>query len=498
MDSPESNWQDMLRSFLGEEVAEQIINSLQEAGIDPAQFAAMGQVPANPAQMQAMLASMRSLMEGGDEPVNWQAAWDIARQVAHGGDDPILSAAQAGEVSRALSVADLWLDSVTDLVPAPAHRKAWSRVEWVDATAPIWKQICTPVAENATRALASAIGDRFSEDEEIPKLGGFMAGLDPSQLMKKLASGVFTTQIGQVVGKIATEALGSTDVSLPLQSEPVTALVANNVDKFGQDLDVPADQVLAFLAVREATHARLFGSVPWLRSHVLTAVENYSREIALDLDAIAEATQSIQSLDPTQIQQITTQGIFSTTPTPAQAKALSDLEVTLAVIEGWVEVVTFQACAAHVPQIVALQEMMRRRRATGSASEQMLGSLIGLELRPRRARDAAKLWELTGRAWGITERDRLWAHPDVMPKAAELDDPDSFLTLRAAQADLEKQVDQELEKLLDGTLGWADGLEPNEATPESKKDETAEADDSEGQASESENPEPDNPDGENH
>lgn len=460
MDSPEPNWQDMLRSVLGDEVAEQIIASLEEAGMDPAQFASAGQIPSNPAQFQAMMSSLRGLLDNSSGPVNWQTAWDIARQVAHGGDDPILTAAQAAEVTRALSVADLWLDSVTELNPAPAHRKAWSRVEWVDATAPIWKQICTPVAENATRALASAIEDRFADDDQTPELGGLMAGLDPSQLMSRLASGVFTTQIGQVVGKIATEALGSTDVSLPLQTEPVTALVVNNVNKFGQDLNVPADQVLAYLAVREAAHARLFGSVPWLRAHVLTAVENYSREIALDFDAIAQATQQIQSLDPTQIQKMTTQGIFSSTPTPAQAKALSDLEVTLAVIEGWIEVVTFQACAPHVPQIMALQEMMRRRRATGSASEQMLGSLIGLQLRPRRARDAAKLWEQVGRAWGIAERDRLWAHPDVMPKSQELDDPDNFITLRAAQADLESQVDLELEKLLEGTLGWAEGLEP--------------------------------------
>lgn len=472
-----SDWEKMLISFVGEQAAREIIASMKASGLDPQDFANASAVPNNPAQMMAMMQSFRSMLAPNQGPVNWQMTWDIARQAAHLGNDPMLTAAQEARIKQALTVADLWLDSVTDFAPPPPSRKAWSRVEWVNATAPTWETICTPVATNATRALAEAISHRFSEyDQPMPTLGGMMAGLDPAELVKRMASAVFASQIGQVIGKIAREALGSTDVSLPLQDSCVTALVAANVDEFGQDLCVPAEEVLQFVAVREAAHARLFGAVPWLRAHVLKAIEDYSGEITLDIEAVEDATRNIQFLDPTQLQQVTVRGIFSATPSPKQAKALEQLETTLAVIEGWVEVVTFQACIANLTYLPALQEMMRRRRATGSPSEELLGSLVGLQLRPRRAREASALWQKVGNELGNSERDKLWAHPDVMPRAGELDDPDNFLTLRRAQADVESTVDQELEKMLSGTLGWAEGLRPD-SSQDSHEDGEADGED---------------------
>ena len=40
--------------------------------------------------------------------------------------------------------------------------------------------------------------------------------------------------------------------------------------------------------------------------------------------------------------------------------------------------------------------------------------------------------------------------------------PDTFLTLRRAAAEEDADIDAALNSLLDGTLGWADGLEPGD------------------------------------
>lgn len=76
---------------------------------------------------------------------------------------------------------------------------------------------------------------------------------------------------------------------------------------------------------------------------------------------------------------------------------------------------------------------------------------MGLELRPRRLRDASTLWRTLTTARGAEERDRLWSHPDLMPSTAELDDPTVFADARAASADF----DDALEALLreEGTEG---------------------------------------------
>ncbi len=70
---------------------------------------------------------------------------------------------------------------------------------------------------------------------------------------------------------------------------------------------------------------------------------------------------------------------------------------------------------------------MRRRRASGGPAEQTFATLVGLELRPRRLRAAAELWRLLGEQRGIAGRDALWAHPDLVPTADDLDDPAAFV-----------------------------------------------------------------------
>ena len=101
--------------------------------------------------------------------------------------------------------------------------------------------------------------------------------------------------------------------------------------------------------------------------------------------------------------------------------------------------------------------MVRRRRIQGGPAEKVFAQLIGLEFRPRRVREAARLWELLGAEVGDGERDAFWEHPDVMPTASELASPEDFLTMRRAAQDMDAEVDADLASLLDGTLGYADG-----------------------------------------
>jgi hypothetical protein len=70
---------------------------------------------------------------------------------------------------------------------------------------------------------------------------------------------------------------------------------------------------------------------------------------------------------------------------------------------------------------------MRRRRATGGPAEQTFATLVGLELRPRRLRDAATVWGAMGQRHGGAERDRLWSHPDLLPTSDDLDEPMDFV-----------------------------------------------------------------------
>ena len=93
---------------------------------------------------------------------------------------------------------------------------------------------------------------------------------------------------------------------------------------------------------------------------------------------------------------------------------------------GWTRWST-QATAQRMPSAAALAETVRRARATGGPAEATFATLVGLELRPRRMRDAANLWAALRDARGIDGRDAVWSHPDLVPTSADLDDPLGFV-----------------------------------------------------------------------
>ncbi|MEP6630691.1 MAG: zinc-dependent metalloprotease, partial [Lapillicoccus sp.] len=205
----------------------------------------------------------------------------------------------------------------------------------------------------------------------------------------------------------------------------------------------------------EAARARLFAQVPWLGPQLEAAVRDYARNITIDTDAIEEQVRSMDLQNPAAIQESLQNKLFSPTPTPAQRAALARLEASLALVEGWVDRVTEQATAGKLPHADALGEAVRRRRVGGPAQKTFSG-LVGLELRPRRLKDAANLWAALESAGGVEFRDAPWEHPDIAPTGADLDDPLGYVEKRKAAGGSD-DVDSALDALLRGDEGPQDG-----------------------------------------
>jgi putative hydrolase len=217
--------------------------------------------------------------------------------------------------------------------------------------------------------------------------------------------------------------------------------------------------VLLYLALREAAHQRLFAHVPWLRSHLIAAVEDYGRGTTIDISRIESSMRDIDPMNPAALQEALEGGLFEPQKTPAQQAALTRLETTLALVEGWVDEVVGQATESRMPAAAKLQEAVRRRRAAGGPAESTFAALVGLELRPRRLRDASALWGSLRSRQGAQARDAVWEHPDLMPTPADLDDPLGFREgLSEPEALTADEFDAALADLLDNhDQGSAEG-----------------------------------------
>jgi putative hydrolase len=409
--------------------------------------------PNDPAQVQQFLGQLQQLFAGsGEGPVNWDLAREVAQSTLTGSampntpggfgfavatsptedapaelpeaepkapGDPQVTDAQRQAVDEALRLADLWLEPASALPSGISTVRAWSRSEWITNTLPVWRKLCDPVAGR----MVAAMGDLVPEE---------MRGqLGPMQSMvATLGGALFGGQLGQALGSLAAEVLSAGDIGLPLGPASTAALVPANIDEYGKGLEIPVDEVRLYVALREAAHQRLFGHVPWLRGHVLTAVEAYAAGIQVNREAVEEAMGRIDPNNLESMQELSVEGIFTPDDTPSQRAALARLETALALVEGWVCHVVDAAAKDRLPNVVRLGETFRRRRAAGGPAEQTFAALVGLELRPRRLREAAALWAALTERRGTGGRDALWGHPDLLPGEDDFAEPERFADAR--------------------------------------------------------------------
>jgi putative hydrolase len=444
----EPDFEAMLASLLGGADNPEVAKALGAMGIDKLDPATLGMIGA---QLKAMFTS------GEAEPFNLELATDVARKTVAAQGDSTVGGAARRAVEQAVQIAGLWLDDVTDLSAPNGPVHAWSRAEWVDQTMPVWRELVEPVAAGVSTAVVAAMRAQMGQlgaDEDLAEMPGMPEGVDPGALMgqmepmlARMSGSMFGAQVGQAVGALATDLVSGTEVGLPLVPGHAIALLPANIEVFAEGLEVELGEVRLYLAVREAARVRLFAAVAWLGPQLVAAVQAYAHDISIDTEGIESALQSIDPSDPAAMQAAVSSSLFTPEPSPAQRSALTLLETYLALVEGWVDVVADRATSKHLPHTAALGEAVRRRRASGGPAERVFSQLVGLELRPRRLRDAANLWAALESRGGAAARDGAWAHPDLAPTATDLDDPLGYVDRFISGGPLD-EMDAALEALL--------------------------------------------------
>ena len=397
--------------------------------------------------LSALFGQIQAMMQPYDGPLNWDVATDMARKAVAVDKDPSPSQKQHDQVADSVRLADLWLDETTEFGSGVQSTAAWSRAEWIVGTLERWKRLVEPIAESSVSSLGSAL------PAEAQGMTGPIVGM-----LGKAVGAMLASQVGEGLGALAGEVLSASDVGLPLGEPGKAALVMENVKEFAGGLDVSEEDVVLYLALREAAHQRLFAHVPWLREHLLGAVAEYAQGIEVNTanlqSSLEEKMRGIDMTNPDSMRELMEGGMFDLEKSPGQQAALERLEVTLALVEGWVDEVVGQATAERMPNATKLQEAVRRRRAAGGPAEDTFAALVGLELRPRRLRDASTLWASLRTRQGTEARDGVWMSPALLPTAADLDDPLGFREDAAAPAEMSQEdFDAALQRMLDGEGG---------------------------------------------
>ena len=407
---------------------------------EPVDFAAMMQ------QMQEQIQEQFSKLgingpgfTGSTEALPKNIVRDTAKKFATAQGSAPIGANDVSDVEQAFSIAELWLNDATFFPQSPnSGNVALARTDWVDSTLAGWQTTVEPLAIG----LSSAIGDLLKQAQgEANPLGEENPfGQEQMQLpigmisalLNSFIGSLIATQLGQAIGGLAGKVTGAHDVGLPLIDAAYPSLVPQNIKEWATDLDIPMEEVRIFHALRESAISRLFASNPWLVSYIRTAITDYGKGINIDMEAIQEQAQrafeSGNGFDPSNPESLTialNDGIFTPQESPAQRAALTKLETALALIDGWSEEVVALAAGERLPNIGALQETLRRRRATSAPAQQLFSSLLGLQVSPRLARESAAFWKQIRELKDVESRDRVWS--GILPSADDLLTPESFM-----------------------------------------------------------------------
>lgn len=378
--------------------------------------------------------------------VDWQSAQDSVKKTLKA-DSPI-SDRDEQSMKIATELADLWLDGATAFPQSDSSYRLLTKQQWVDETFESWKKIVEPVAEGVSGAMTGLLPDGQNGGTlEIPE--EFISSLPPEvaanlretlastdfaaitgpimAMAKSMGATMYGTQFGQALGNMANEVLSTSDIGIPLTDHEVSGYVASNVSELSKSLGLDESDVRIYVALRERAHIRLFANAPWLNSQILAALSAHAKGVKIDTSRIQDAIAGLDPSNPEQIQASITPDLFEPVLTAEQKQAHEKLEQLLALIEGWVSLVVSQAIANRLSSAVALDEAFRRRRAAGGPAEKLFAGLIGLELQPKRMREAAQLWEKLTELKGQTARDEIWQHPDLLPSPADLADIQGYL-----------------------------------------------------------------------
>jgi len=383
--------------------------------------------PIDPAEIGKLLSQLGQMMQGaGNAPVGWDAAVNMARTNIVQTGDPSLSDSEKKVVNTNVQLAQTWLNGVTSVPAASSSSKAWCRSEWIEETVGTWKKIVDPVAQRVQNSMNNSLPNLPGMDESQQEiLKPLLAALKP------MSAAMFSMQISNGIAALSSEVLCLTDIGIPLGDTTTPALIPRNIKDFASGLQINESEIIAFVSLRESAASRLFSSVTWLAPTLLGAIEEYSSQINVDNNKIAEMMSQIDPTNPNSIQEALSGGLFEPQINKTQSAALIRIERLLALIEGWVYEVVNIAALGRLPGIGSMQEAMIRRRAVGGPAEKTFGALIGLELRPKLIREAADFWNKQTLTFGTNVRDNLWNHPDLLPSIEDLQDPEFFNRIQA-------------------------------------------------------------------
>jgi len=228
--------------------------------------------------------------------------------------------------------------------------------------------------------------------------------------------------VGALFGIMSQRVLGQYDPVLaigppPGGATPALYLVEPNLTSFARVAGAPVEPLRRWLILHELTHAWQFGEHPWLREHLVGMMEDMIRT------SLARAVGDGKGKHPSARQ------VLERLPDAVrtQLRGIGTLQAVMSVLEGYANFVMHHVGRQHLEKFDELEAAFARRRAQRTVIERAVLAITGINMKMRQYEVGERFCEAVAAAGGVTLLNRVWEGPEMMPSAAELRAPATWV-----------------------------------------------------------------------
>jgi coenzyme F420 biosynthesis associated uncharacterized protein len=336
--------------------------------------------------------------------IDWRTAERIAGFVAGA---PPASPELARQLPELAAESERRVVEYTGLLPAGPlpPPESVDRRGWIEANLISMRPVLDPLSERMGEGL------------------GVLAGP-----LRVATETMLAAQIGALTGFLAQRVLGQFELTLLDPGGPTRLLfVAPNLDQATRSLGADRDELLAWVAFHEVTHAVQFTGVPWLREHMAGMVRSLLDSVEVQVDPArllrVPSSQDLRAL----IAAVREGELITLIAGPERRELIDRVQATMAVIEGYAEHVMDAVGEQVLPSVRELRSGLDRRRRMRPFLLQILERLLGLELKLRQYEEGKRFCDAVVAEGGLVALNRVWASPESLPTLDELRDPSSWV-----------------------------------------------------------------------
>lgn len=301
-------------------------------------------------------------------------------------------------------------------LPMPLEQiYAFDRVDWINANIQAFRHMFEPIEKL----------DLFSRPDAPRAVNVLWSGLNQT---------VVSAELGILLGYLARRVLGQYDLALlgrePMETSGKLYFVQPNIRNTERTLGVPPEQFRLWLALHETTHAFEFEAFPWVRQHMNSMIEEYFTFLTQDIEYLKRGLRGVKALWD-RARTSDTRGDSSSwielVMTPEQRRLFSNMQATMAVIEGYSNYIMNAVGRDLMPDFSLIANRFERRQRQRSNAEQLFIRLTGLDMKMEQYRLGEAFINEVVRQRGHEMAKRVWEGPNMLPTLAELRQPDVWI-----------------------------------------------------------------------